>query len=134
MFRLATALRQLLSLKFCLGKSCIRQSHCKQSLVNLAEMRVRVLPALKDNYMYLLIDESTSEAAVIDPVEPETVLGALQEEKAKLTTVLTTHHHWFVLRQGCNNLITMIVIILAYYGKLKLLKTVQPQGFARLFS
>ncbi len=36
-------------------------------------MRVRLLPALQDNYMYLLIDEETNEAAVVDPVEPKKV-------------------------------------------------------------
>jgi len=57
-------------------------------------MRVRLLPALEDNYMYLLIDEGTKKCAVVDPVEPEKVLAALKEEGVELTTVLTTHHHW----------------------------------------
>ncbi len=57
-------------------------------------MRVRVLPALSDNYMYLLIDEGSQEAAIVDPVAPEDVVAAVKEEKVKLTTVLTTHHHW----------------------------------------
>ena len=36
-------------------------------------MRVRLVSALSDNYMYLLIDEETQECAVVDPVEPEKV-------------------------------------------------------------
>ena len=36
-------------------------------------MRVRLIPALEDNYMYLLIDEETKQCAVVDPVEPEKV-------------------------------------------------------------
>jgi len=44
--------------------------------------------------MYLIIDEKTREAAVVDPVEPSSVFDAVREEKVKLTTVLTTHHHW----------------------------------------
>merc|ERR1719232_418723 len=55
-------------------------------------MRVKILPALSDNYMYLLVDEESKEAAVVDPVEPETVLRSVEGEG--LTTVLTTHHHW----------------------------------------
>lgn len=55
---------------------------------------VRVLPALEDNYMYLLVDAATSEAAIVDPVQPDDVLAAVKEEGVKLTTVLTTHHHW----------------------------------------
>ena len=37
-------------------------------------MRVRILPALSDNYMYLLVDDTTNEAAIVDPVEPDTVI------------------------------------------------------------
>jgi len=57
-------------------------------------MQVRVLPALSDNYMYLLVDKQTKEAAIVDPVDPDSVLKAVKEEGVNLTTVLTTHHHW----------------------------------------
>lgn len=33
-------------------------------------MRVELVPALSDNYMYLLIDAASKEAAIVDPVEP----------------------------------------------------------------
>lgn len=36
-------------------------------------MKIELLPALTDNYMYLLIDEDTKEAAIVDPVEPRKV-------------------------------------------------------------
>lgn len=42
----------------------------KPSLVEQADMRVELLPALSDNYMYLLIDADSKEAAIVDPVEP----------------------------------------------------------------
>ncbi|XP_054160345.1 hydroxyacylglutathione hydrolase, mitochondrial-like [Oppia nitens] len=61
---------------------------------HLNNMRVNILPALGDNYMYLLIDEKTREAAIVDPVEPNKVLTAVKAENVNLTTVLTTHHHW----------------------------------------
>ncbi|KAK3103419.1 hypothetical protein FSP39_019062 [Pinctada imbricata] len=59
-------------------------------------MQVELIPALKDNYMYLIIDEATRECAVVDPVEPKKVLQAVQnlKETVNLTKVLTTHHHW----------------------------------------
>ncbi|XP_042293570.1 hydroxyacylglutathione hydrolase, mitochondrial isoform X1 [Sceloporus undulatus] len=57
-------------------------------------MKVELLPALTDNYMYLLIDEETKEAAIVDPVQPQKVLDAVRKHGVKLTTVLTTHHHW----------------------------------------
>lgn len=52
------------------------------------------IPALSDNYMYLVIDETTKECAVVDPVEPEKVIENVDRNDLKLTTVLTTHHHW----------------------------------------
>lgn len=40
-------------------------------------MKVEILPALTDNYMYLLIDQDTREAAIVDPVQPQKVTRAL---------------------------------------------------------
>ena len=57
-------------------------------------MKVHILPALSDNYMYLLVDEKTKEAAIVDPVEPDKVIAAVNEQGVKLSTILTTHHHW----------------------------------------
>ena len=57
-------------------------------------MKVKLLPALQDNYMYMIIDEETKEAAIVDPVEPEKCMTAVKEENVKLTHILTTHHHW----------------------------------------
>ena len=72
----------------------LRGFHSAQKLVTGDRMRVRILPALSDNYMYLLVDTNTNEAAIVDPVEPDTVMAAVEEEGVELTTVLTTHHHW----------------------------------------
>ena len=41
-----------------------------------------------------IIDESTKEAAVVDPVEPEKILNVANEHGVHLKLVLTTHHHW----------------------------------------
>jgi len=62
-------------------------------------MRIEVVPALSDNYMYLLVDDITGECAAVDPVEPDKFLQQTGLQKGhggdglKLTTVLTTHHH-----------------------------------------
>lgn len=42
----------------------------KSSLVEQANMKIELVPALSDNYMYLLIDVDSKEAAVVDPAEP----------------------------------------------------------------
>lgn len=56
-------------------------------------MQVKVLPALSDNYMYLLIDKQSREAAVIDPVDPKIALRAAESANVTITKILTTHHH-----------------------------------------
>ena len=56
------------------SKVGFRGFHSEQKLVTSDTMRVRILPALSDNYMYLLVDENTNEAAIVDPVEPDTVI------------------------------------------------------------
>ncbi|XP_047024596.1 hydroxyacylglutathione hydrolase, mitochondrial isoform X1 [Helicoverpa zea] len=71
-----------------------REAHSSQEHHQLGNMDIKILPALQDNYMYLVVDRATKEAAVVDPVEPKSVLQAVKEHGAKLTTVLTTHHHW----------------------------------------
>jgi len=68
--------------------------HSSPSSIKMPGMTIKVLPALEDNYMYLIIDDNTKEAAIVDPVTPDTVVKAVEEEGVNLTTVLTTHHHW----------------------------------------
>ncbi|XP_011173222.1 hydroxyacylglutathione hydrolase, mitochondrial isoform X2 [Solenopsis invicta] len=70
------------------------RSHSSSATVDHSNMKVLILPALQDNYMYLIIDEATQEAAIVDPVDPEAVTAAVQQNDVKLTKVLTTHHHW----------------------------------------
>ncbi|RXN02088.1 Hydroxyacylglutathione hydrolase, mitochondrial [Acipenser ruthenus] len=77
-------------------------------------MKVELLPALIDNYMYLLIDEETKEAAIVDPVEPQKVVEAVKKHGVKLTTVLTTHHHWD--HAGGNEKMVKLVSGLNVYG------------------
>jgi hydroxyacylglutathione hydrolase len=55
-------------------------------------MKIEVIPCLKDNYAYLLWDESF--VAVVDPSEAAPVQSRLQKLNLKLTHILNTHHHW----------------------------------------
>lgn len=41
-----------------------------------------------------MIDKSSNEAAIVDPVAPDSVIQSVNEHKVNLTTILTTHHHW----------------------------------------
>ncbi|XP_076433670.1 hydroxyacylglutathione hydrolase, mitochondrial isoform X2 [Peromyscus maniculatus bairdii] len=79
-----------------LGAACARRGldFRKSLTVEQDMMKVELLPALTDNYMYLVIDEDTQEAAIVDPVQPQKVIETVKKHRVKLTTVLTTHHHW----------------------------------------
>ncbi|XP_063825110.1 hydroxyacylglutathione hydrolase, mitochondrial isoform X1 [Ostrinia nubilalis] len=71
-----------------------REAHSAIEHLQYKNMDVKILPALQDNYMYLIVDKATKEAAIVDPVDPGAVLKAVEEQGVNLTTVLTTHHHW----------------------------------------
>jgi len=57
-------------------------------------MRIIGLPLLKDNYAWLLADEKTGDAAIVDPSEAAPVLELLESEGLTLRWILATHHHW----------------------------------------
>lgn len=59
-----------------------------------AGVRVVPVPALEDNFMYLVVDEATKFAAVVDPVDPAAILAAAAAAGATITCILTTHSHW----------------------------------------
>ncbi|XP_040296542.1 hydroxyacylglutathione hydrolase, mitochondrial isoform X1 [Bufo bufo] len=86
----------------------------KTKLVVQHNMKIELLPALTDNYMYLLIDEETKEAAIVDPVQPKKVVEAVKKHGVKLTSVLTTHHHWD--HAGGNEKLVKMVSGLKVYG------------------
>ncbi len=56
-------------------------------------MQVSQLPALSDNYIFLLHDPKQNVAAVVDPAEAQPVLRRLEELGAKLLAIFNTHHH-----------------------------------------
>ncbi|XP_019397432.1 PREDICTED: hydroxyacylglutathione hydrolase-like protein isoform X1 [Crocodylus porosus] len=57
-------------------------------------MKVKVISILEDNYMYLVIEESTKEAVAVDAAAPKRLLEIIRKEGAALKAILTTHHHW----------------------------------------
>jgi hydroxyacylglutathione hydrolase len=60
----------------------------------MIQMRVEIIPVLSDNYAYLVIDEATNRAALIDPSEADPPLAAIARAGVKLAAILNTHHHW----------------------------------------
>ena len=54
---------------------------------------VQLIPALTDNYIYLIRDPGSGAVGVIDPAEPAPVLAALERSGWRLTHIFNTHHH-----------------------------------------
>jgi hydroxyacylglutathione hydrolase len=57
-------------------------------------MKVLPIPVLADNYAYLIIDEATNEAGVVDPSEAKPIAAAVRHEGVTFTSIINTHHHW----------------------------------------
>lgn len=56
-------------------------------------LSLRPLPALRDNYIWMLADPSAGTATVVDPGEAAPVLDALAADHLTLSAILLTHHH-----------------------------------------
>lgn len=56
-------------------------------------MQIHRLPALSDNYIFLLHDPNQNIAAVVDPAEAAPVLRCLEGLGATLVAIFNTHHH-----------------------------------------
>lgn len=56
-------------------------------------LEITMLPALKDNYIYLLRETTTGTVAVVDPAEAAPVRTALDQRGWGLDLILNTHHH-----------------------------------------
>ena len=57
-------------------------------------LKVIAIPALKDNYIWMVIDQSQKNAWVVDPGDSKPVIAALQQYHLNLQGILITHHHW----------------------------------------
>lgn len=55
---------------------------------------VKQIPALNDNYIYIVIDKSTKKTACIDPALSINVIEFLEKENLSLDFILNTHHHF----------------------------------------
>ncbi len=54
---------------------------------------VTLIPALSDNYIYLLQDTETGQTAVVDPAQAAPVQKVLDERSWPLNLIINTHHH-----------------------------------------
>jgi hydroxyacylglutathione hydrolase len=57
-------------------------------------LKIRQIPVLKDNYTYLIEDETSRKIAVVDTPEAAPIEEALEKEGKSLDFILNTHHHF----------------------------------------
>ncbi|MED5250910.1 MAG: MBL fold metallo-hydrolase, partial [Pseudomonadota bacterium] len=56
-------------------------------------MSVTPIPALSDNYIWLIRQDTNQSVCVVDPGEAAPVIEFLERESLTLDTILITHHH-----------------------------------------
>jgi len=71
------------------------------SLALARAMQIQSIPmwtGSSDNYAYLVTDDKSKDAIIIDPANPEEVAPVLREQihakKIYLAAIMNTHHHW----------------------------------------
>ena len=57
-------------------------------------MKIEIIKCLKDNYAYLIIDETKRNACVVDPSEAKPIINYIEKNKINLKYILNTHHHY----------------------------------------
>ena len=57
-------------------------------------LTIQPIPAFDDNYIWLLYDEQSHQAFVVDPGDATPVIHSLRELQLDLAGVLITHHHF----------------------------------------
>ena len=57
-------------------------------------MKIQTIKCLKDNYSYLIIDETNQNACVVDPSEAKPIIDFVESNNINLKYILNTHHHF----------------------------------------
>ena len=65
-----------------------------QQADHLSDWVILPIRALKDNYIWALLNKKKQELWVVDPGDAEPVLSFLSQNTYRLTGILLTHHHW----------------------------------------
>lgn len=59
----------------------------------MSTLEVELLPALTDNYIYMVFEPESGVCAVVDPADAQIVLEWLSQRGRSLDVILNTHHH-----------------------------------------
>lgn len=57
-------------------------------------VKIVMIPALEDNYIFVIANQENAEAVVVDPATSQDVQVALEARGLQLKAILNTHHHW----------------------------------------
>ena len=57
-------------------------------------MKIEIIPCLKDNYSYIIIDPKNKNTCVVDPSESKPIINFLKKNNLQLNYILNTHHHY----------------------------------------
>ena len=57
-------------------------------------MKIKIIKCLTDNYSYIIFDERTLSAAVIDPSEADPIINQIEQNNLVLKYIFNTHHHY----------------------------------------
>ncbi|XP_073490484.1 probable hydrolase PNKD [Aquarana catesbeiana] len=68
--------------------------HSSTQAIVFSGVKVVPIPVLSDNYSYLVIDTTSSQAVAVDPSDPVAVQAYLDREGVNLEAILCTHKHW----------------------------------------
>ena len=68
-------------------------THSIEAFAGPPSFRIVRIPALRDNYIWLLHDAATSTTAVVDPATAGPVEEHLRQQGWSLDLILNTHHH-----------------------------------------
>lgn len=60
----------------------------------MSSHNILAIPALNDNYIWMIVHPGKKTAVVVDPGEAKPVLQILKEQGLRLAAILITHHHW----------------------------------------
>lgn len=62
--------------------------------MNSQSLEIHLVPALSDNYIFILRDKAQNKTAAVDPGEATSVLEFLEAKGWRLDEIFLTHHHW----------------------------------------
>ena len=80
-------------------------------------MRVIPIPQLSDNYAYLVIDETTNQAAIVDCADAAPVLARVRAARVHCVALLPTHHHYDHIGGNDDLLKTGALTVYGYRGE-----------------